>query len=236
MTLIDARGIGKKYGSSAALHPTTLQIGEGEFISILGPSGSGKSTLMGILGLLDRPTSGQLLFENRDCGCLNGSQLARIRNRRIGFIFQAYHLLPRLTAIGNVELPLVYAGIQAAKRRAQAERALDSVGLAGLGHRLPQELSGGEQQRVAIARAIVSEPSIVLADEPTGALDGVTGQGVIDILKGVNRAGRAVVLVTHDHGIAQEASRKLYMQDGRLVSGAPARGFHFATFAGESAT
>ncbi len=222
MTLIEAREISKEYRAGADLQPvralqaTSVRIEKGEFISIAGPSGSGKSTLMNILGLLDRPTAGQLFFEGRDCSRLNSDELARIRNRHIGFVFQAFHLLPRLTAIGNVELPLIYAGLKSAERRKGAERALDAVGLADKADRLPAELSGGEQQRVAIARATVAEPSLVLADEPTGALDSVAGHVVIDILTGLNRGGGTVILVTHDHGIAQQAARKLRMKDGQL--------------------
>ncbi len=240
--LLQAREISKVYGSNSdlptatALKPTSFQIEDGEFISIVGPSGSGKSTLMGILGLLDRPTSGQLFFEDADCSRLNDDELARIRNTRIGFIFQAYHLLPRLTAIGNVELPLIYAGIGASERRRRAQQALDALGLVGKSDRFPPELSGGEQQRVAIARATVSEPSIVLADEPTGALDSVSGRAVIDILKDINRAGRTVVMVTHDHGVAQEASRKLCMKDGQLVSDGPSRSIHPVSYVNEAVT
>ena len=238
--LLEAREISKVYRSNfdlpsaAVLKPTSLRIEEGEFISIVGPSGSGKSTLMSILGLLDRPTSGQLYFENTDCSLLDDDKLAGIRNRRIGFIFQTYHLLPRLTAVSNVELPLVYAGIVANQRRRRAQHALEALGLHGKGDRFPAELSGGEQQRVAIARATVSEPSILLADEPTGALDSVSGRAVIDILKEINHAGRTVVMVTHDHGIAQEASRKLCMKDGQLVSDGPSRGFHLVPFISEA--
>jgi len=224
--LLEACEVSKVHGSNSelpsatVLKPTSLQIEEGEFISIAGPSGSGKSTLISILGLLDRPTSGRLYFENTDCSRLNDDELARLRNRRIGFVFQAYHLLPRLTAIGNVELPLVYAGIGARERRRRARQTLDALGLLDKGDRFPAELSGGEQQRVAIARATVSAPSILLADEPTGALDSASGRAVIGILKEINRAGRTVVIVTHDNGVAREASRTLRMRDGRLVNGA----------------
>jgi len=224
--LLEACEVSKVHGSNSGLpsatvlKPTSLQIEEGEFISIAGPSGSGKSTLMSILGLLDRPTSGRLYFQNTDCSRLNDDELARLRNRRIGFVFQAYHLLPRLTAIGNVELPLVYAGIGARERRIRAQQTLDALELLDKGDRFPAELSGGEQQRVAIARATVSAPSILLADEPTGALDSASGRAVIGILKEINRAGRTVVIVTHDNGVAREASRTLRMRDGRLVNGA----------------
>jgi putative ABC transport system ATP-binding protein len=229
MILIEAREISKDYRSGAnlqatrTLQPTSVLIEKGEFISIVGPSGSGKSTLMNILGLLDRPTAGQIFFEGKDCGRLNSDELARIRNRHIGFVFQAFHLLPRLTAINNVELPLIYAGLKSAERRNRAESALEAVGLADKTDRLPAELSGGEQQRVAIARATVAEPSLVLADEPTGALDSVSGRTVIDILRRLHRAGSTVIVVTHDHDIAQEASRKLRIKDGRLEESALSR-------------
>ena len=242
MTLLEAHDINKIYGTNAdlpyatALQPTSLEIEEGEFISIVGPSGSGKTTLMSILGLLDRPTSGRLFFEGTDCSGLSDDELARIRNRRIGFVFQTYHLLPRLTVIGNVELPLVYAGISATERRKRAQQALETLGLHDKCTRFPAELSGGEQQRVAIARATVSEPSILLADEPTGALDSVAGRAVIDILKEINRAGRTVVMVTHDSGVAHGAFRKLCMKDGRLVSDGPSRSYHHVSFVREAVT
>lgn len=223
MTLIEARNISRTYGSNSgatvttALQPTSLRIEEGEFVSIVGPSGSGKSTLMNLLGLLDKPTSGQLFLEGVDCGCLDDNQLARIRNQRIGFVFQAYYLLSRLTAVNNVELPLIYSPTRIIDRRARTERALESVGLLHKRNNLPSQLSGGEQQRVAIARAIVSDPAIVFADEPTGALDTASGRGVMKILKALNRAGRTVTIVTHDRDIAKEASRTFCMRDGRIV-------------------
>jgi putative ABC transport system ATP-binding protein len=221
MAIIEAHGISKAYCSdaigAAAMHPISLRIEKGEFVAVVGPSGSGKSTLLNIIGLLDRPSSGTLVLDGVFCAGLNGDQMARIRNRRIGFIFQAYHLLSRLTAIANVELPLVYAGVRKAERHARAERALDAVGILCKRDRLPAQLSGGEQQRVAVARAIVSEPAIVLADEPTGALDTTSGREVIEILKRLNRAGHTIVMVTHDHAIACEASRTLVMRDGWLV-------------------
>jgi ABC-type lipoprotein export system ATPase subunit len=221
MALIEVQGVSRSYSSSdggaAAIHPTSLKIEKGEFVAIVGPSGSGKSTLLNIIGLLDRPTSGALLLEGVDCAHLDGDKTAGIRNRRIGFVFQAYHLLPRLTAVANVELPLIYAGVRATDRLGRAAQALDAVGLLSKRDRFPAEMSGGEQQRVAIARAIVSAPAIVLADEPTGALDTAAGRDVIAILKGLNRAGHTIVMVTHDAAIAREASRMLCMCDGRLV-------------------
>ncbi len=221
MSVLDARDISKRYGSKAsnglALAPTSFCIEKGEYVSVVGPSGSGKSTLMNILGLLDRPSSGQLFLDRIDCAKLNDEQQALIRNKHIGFIFQSYHLLPRLNAARNVELPLVYARM-GRERRAHAERALEAVGLFDKRHRRPTELSGGEQQRVAIARAIVSQPSILLADEPTGALDSVSSKSILDVLNNLNRAGRTIVLVTHDAGIAAQASRTLGMRDGRIIT------------------
>jgi len=223
MTLIEARRICKQYGSrsssvSTALEPTSLRVEQGEYVSIVGPSGSGKSTLMNLLGLLDRPTFGLLFFSKIDCGRLNDDQRATIRNRRIGFIFQAYHLLPRLCAWRNVELPLIYGGIHGKDRCRLADRALDAVGLLSKRNRLPTELSGGEQQRVAIARAIVRDPPMLLADEPTGALDTAASRVILSILRELNRSGRTIILVTHDFQIASEATRTLCMRDGQIVA------------------
>jgi ABC-type lipoprotein export system ATPase subunit len=201
-----------------ALQPTSLTVRPGEFVAILGPSGSGKSTLMNIMGLLDRPSSGALLLDGTDCAKLNQGQIARIRNRSIGLVFQAYHLLPRQTILDNVELPLLYAGVPHRERRRKATKALEQV---MLGHRishLPALLSGGEQQRAAIARAIVTSPAIILADEPTGALDSVTGCEILGVLLALNREGRTVVMVTHDEQLAQNASRTVTMRDGRIVA------------------
>jgi putative ABC transport system ATP-binding protein len=225
VSVVAASQIAKRYGSGAgavtALAPASFVIEEGEYVSIVGPSGSGKSTLMNLLGLLDRPTNGRLCIGNVDTGRLDDDGRARLRNRHIGFVFQAYHLLPRLTALRNVELPLVYADLPRRRRRVQAERALDTVGLLDKRHRLPTELSGGEQQRVAIARAVVSHPSIVLADEPTGALDTASSQIVLDVLEHLNAAACTVVLVTHDMGIAARAARTLCMRDGHIVAEPP---------------
>jgi putative ABC transport system ATP-binding protein len=223
--LIEARRISKSYRSDsasvAALQPTSLQIESGEFVAILGPSGSGKSTLMNIIGLLDRPSSGQFLLDGRDCAHLTDDQAARMRNQLIGFVFQAYHLLPRQTVLSNVELPLLYSGVTRAERKLRATRALSAV---KLGHRiehLPSQLSGGEQQRAAIARAIVTKPAIILADEPTGALDSVTGWEILQLLIALNRIGRTIVMVTHDVNIARQASRIVSIRDGNIISDEP---------------
>jgi putative ABC transport system ATP-binding protein len=219
--LIAARGISHFYGVGAArvagLKPTTFDVAEGEFVAIVGASGSGKSTLMNLLGLLDRPAGGSLLLEGRDCGALSDAERAQVRNQRIGFVFQSYLSLPRLNAWRNVELPLIYAGASKAARRACALAALNMVGLSEKAERLPSQLSGGEQQRVAIARAIVAQPALLLADEPTGALDSVAGRGVLDLLHSLHRGGCTIIMVTHDQAVAGEAHRVLTMCDGELV-------------------
>ena len=201
-----------------ALRGVSLTVPAGDYAAIVGPSGSGKSTLMHLLGGLDRPTTGTLLLAGRDVAGLGPADLAALRNRTIGFVFQAFHLLPRTSAVDNVALPLVYAGVRAGERRRRASDVLDRV---GLGHRLkhrPNQLSGGEQQRVAIARALVTSPSLLLADEPTGNLDSATGAEVLALLEELNRAsGVAVVLVTHDHEVAARARRQIRMRDGRIV-------------------
>ena len=221
MPLIQAREVARAYGAAAggyALQPTSIDIEPGEFVAIVGASGSGKSTLMNILGLLDRPTSGRLLFEGRECSQCSADVLAGIRNRRIGFVFQHYHLLPRLTVLRNVELPLAYAGVPAHERRPRAERALEAVGLLSKSGRSPASLSGGEQQRVAIARAIVGEPALLLADEPTGALDSASSEQVLRLMQDLHASGRAVVIVTHDAGVAALARRRVRMRDGAIVT------------------
>ena len=200
------------------LQATSLVIRAGEFVAILGPSGSGKSTLMNVMGLLDRPTAGSLLLDGVDCARLDRNALARIRNRRIGLVFQAYHLLPRQTVIDNVELPLTYAGISRTERRRRAAEAIERVKLAHRIHHLPALLSGGEQQRAAIARAIVSDPDVLLADEPTGALDSATGKEIMGVLLALNDEGRTIVMVTHDESLARSASRIVTMRDGRGIA------------------
>jgi putative ABC transport system ATP-binding protein len=219
--LISARGISRLYGARnaqvAALKPTSFEIAEGQFVAIIGASGSGKSTLMNLLGLLDRPSSGALFMAGRNCSTLRDEELARLRNERIGFVFQSYLLLPRLNAWRNVELPLIYAGRPGGERRKRAMEALDLVGLSAKADRLPSQMSGGEQQRVVIARAIIAKPAVLLADEPTGALDSLAGRGVLELLDGIHRQGCTIIMVTHDIAIASHAQRILTMCDGELL-------------------
>jgi putative ABC transport system ATP-binding protein len=218
---VEAREVTRSYQLDGlavpALRGVSLTVPAGDFAAILGPSGSGKSTLMHLLGGLDRPTTGTLLLAGRDVAKLSQPELAALRNRTIGFVFQAFHLLPRTSAVDNVALPLVYAGVRAGERRRRAAAVLERVGLA---HRLrhrPNQLSGGEQQRVAIARALVTGPSLLLADEPTGNLDTTTGAEVLALLETLNQeSGVAVVLVTHDHEVAARAHRQIRMRDGLI--------------------
>ncbi len=201
-----------------ALKGVSLEIRRGEHLSLMGPSGSGKSTLMHILGCLDRPTRGRYLFEGRDVGTLTDEERSLLRQREIGFVFQFFHLLPRLDALANVELPMLFAGIPRGERRRRAREALDAVGLSDrLDHR-PDQLSGGQRQRVAIARAVVMEPSLLLADEPTGNLDRSSAGEVMELLEALNRAGRTLVVVTHDPEVASRAPRVVRMSDGELLS------------------
>lgn len=201
----------------AALAGVSLDIREGEFTAIMGPSGSGKSTLMNILGCLDRPTSGSYRLDGQEVSTLNDDELALTRNKKIGFVFQNFNLLPRITALDNVALPLVYAGVEAKERRERAAEALASVGLEKRMDHLPNELSGGQRQRVAIARALVNEPTIIMADEPTGALDTKSGDEVMDIFKTLNSYGRTIILVTHEPDIAAHAKRVIHVRDGLIV-------------------
>lgn len=200
-----------------ALIDFSIDIQHGEFIAIMGPSGSGKSTCMHLLGCLDTPSAGEYHLDGQNISRLNADALAGIRRRKIGFVFQSFNLLGGANAIANVELPLVYGGVSRAQRLEQARAALDSVGLADREHHLPAQLSGGQMQRVAIARAIVNQPALVLADEPTGALDTQTGQEIMVLLKSLNRCGMTVVVITHEAEIAAFAQRVLYFRDGRLI-------------------
>lgn len=199
------------------LHDISIDIESGEFASIMGPSGSGKSTLMNIIGLLDRPTKGEYILDNVNVQKLDETHLALLRNQYIGFVFQHFHLLPRLTALGNVELPLVYGGIRKKERRERAFEALAKVGLADRVNHLPNQLSGGQKQRVAIARSIVNSPAFVLADEPTGALDSKSGEQVMEIFTQLNQEGTTIILVTHENDIAAHTSRRIILKDGEII-------------------
>jgi putative ABC transport system ATP-binding protein len=224
MALIDARQLTKVYtmGDQTvhALHGVSLQIEEGDFVAIMGASGSGKSTLMNIMGCLDLPTAGEYFLAGEAVQDMHSDQLASIRNRRIGFVFQQFNLLPRTSALENVELPMVYSGVKAAERRAKASAALHKVGLGQrMGH-TPAELSGGQQQRVAIARALVNNPQLILADEPTGALDSQTSEDIMRLLSDLNAQGMTVVLVTHESDIANWARRRIVFKDGHIIEDA----------------
>lgn len=200
-----------------ALREVTLSFESGDYVSVMGASGSGKSTLLHILGCLDRPTGGTYRLDGREVGGLDERELALVRRYKIGFVFQSFHLVPRLTAAGNVDLPMAFAGVPRAERGERAERALRAVGLADRTDHRPDQLSGGERQRVAIARAVVMEPKVLLADEPTGNLDSRSGAEVIALLEGMNREGLTLVVVTHDPAIGERARRHVRLADGRLV-------------------
>lgn len=220
--IVSLQGVGRTYllGSVEvpALVDVSLDVADGEFVAIVGPSGSGKTTMMNILGCLDRPTMGRYLFDGVPVASLNDDQLALVRSRSIGFVFQNYSLLPRTTALDNVAAPLLYQGVPAPERRRRAEAALERVGLADRIHHQPSELSGGQQQRVGIARAIVTEPRMVLADEPTGNLDSHSGAEVMTLLRELNAAGRTVVLITHEEAVADAADRRISLHDGRVAA------------------
>jgi putative ABC transport system ATP-binding protein len=221
VSVLELEGVRKIYRVGdqeiRALDGVDLRIDEGEFVAIIGPSGSGKSTLMHLLGCLDTPTEGRMTVCGTDLSRAHADELARMRNREIGFVFQSFNLLPKLDVVSNIELPLIYAGVPPRERR---ERACDAARRVGLGDRLanrPTQLSGGQCQRVAIARALVNNPRIVFGDEPTGNLDSATGRGILEIFEELNAAGKTILLVTHDAGIAARARRVIELRDGRIV-------------------
>jgi putative ABC transport system ATP-binding protein len=220
--VIEFRNLQKTYvmgdETVRALAGVSLRIERGESVAVIGPSGSGKSSLMNILGGLDRPSSGQYFFENEDVSRFDDNQLASFRSHRIGFVFQSFQLLPRLSALENVELPMVYSGVPRDERRVRAALLLERVGLANrMGHR-PSQMSGGQQQRVAIARSLANQPDLLLADEPTGALDSQTGQDVLALFKSLNAEGLTLVIVTHDLEVAAETRRRVSFRDGLIVA------------------
>ena len=226
--LIEFRDVCKHYKMGgetiAAADHISMGIQKGEFVAIVGQSGSGKSTCMNIIGCLDVPSSGTYLLDGRDVGQMDKNELAEIRNELLGFIFQQYNLLPKLTLLENVEVPMMYAGIPMAERHERARVALELVGLGGKLRHRPSQLSGGQQQRVSVARALVGEPAVILADEPTGALDSHTSREVLNLLKQLHRAGNTVVLITHDNSIAVQAQRIIRLEDGHVVYDGDAHG------------
>ena len=221
--IIETTGLTKVFGGNGmavhALRGVDMTVGRGEFVALVGPSGSGKSTLMAILGCLDSPTDGSYLLDGEAVQGLSGPALARIRNEKVGFVFQNYNLLPKANVLRNVELPLLYAGLPRKERRARALEMLEKVGIPEKANVLPAKLSGGQRQRVAVARALANRPALLLADEPTGALDSKTGGEVLELFAELNRQGNTVLLVTHDPKIASMASRRVELSDGLVVTG-----------------
>jgi len=218
--VIKVRNLRKIYSGAVptvAIDGVSFDIQEGEFVAIMGPSGSGKSTLMHILGFLDKPTSGSYQFWNREISEFSEQEMAKIRNKKIGFVFQMFNLLPRLNILENIELPLLYSGITKLKRNELVMRAIEEISLSHRLSHFPNQLSGGEQQRVAIARALVNDPAVIFADEPTGNLDSESGQRILDIFQNLNQKGRTIILVTHEEQIAKRARRILYLVDGKLI-------------------
>lgn len=225
--IVEMHDICKDYTSgkncTRVLRNVALSVEAGEYVAIMGPSGSGKSTLMNLLGFLDVPTSGTYLFDGKDMSSLSDNQLADVRNKDVGFVFQSFNLLPKLTALDNAALPLLYGGVAKEKRREMALEALKTVGLEDRVDHLPTELSGGQCQRVAIARAIVGRPKLLLADEPTGALDSESGRMILDIFRELHEAGSTIIMITHDAHVASHADRILYIYDGVLSEEAPGK-------------
>ena len=223
--ILELRDVCKDYTRGKNVVPVlknvTLQVLEGDYIAIMGPSGSGKTTLMNLIGCLDLPTSGQYILKDQDMSTLNDNQLAEIRNKHIGFVFQNFYLLPKMTALDNVALPLLYAGVGQKERRVRAKEALESVGLADRIHFYPNQLSGGQCQRVAIARAMVGSPELLLADEPTGALDTAAGYQIMEIFRGLADRGMTILMITHEPSIAACANKVYHILDGRLQDEAP---------------
>jgi putative ABC transport system ATP-binding protein len=221
-SVLDVRNVTKVYGqgdsSVHALRGVSLEVGAGEFAAVMGASGSGKSTLMHVLGCLDVPTSGRYLLEGLDVARMSSRELAMVRNRKIGFVFQAFNLVPRTTTLANVELPMAYARVGHRERRDRAMAALELVGLADRAGHLPNQMSGGQQQRAAVARALVMSPSLILADEPTGNLDSESTDEVMAVFDQVHRAGRTIVVITHEEYVARHAERVIHMRDGKIVS------------------
>lgn len=230
MALIEIKDVYRIYrmgnNDVHALDGISLDISEGEYVSVIGPSGSGKSTLMHLLGCLDNPTSGKVIVDGIDVSKASGSKLSEVRNQKLGFVFQSFNLLPRLNVEENVGLPLIYAGISSKERKRRVHEALDAVGLADRKDHRPSQLSGGQNQRVAIARALVNEPKLILADEPTGALDSKTGEKILELFRNLHQQGNTVALVTHDPKIAAETPRRIQLLDGKIVEDGDAPAIH----------